>query len=235
MCHLQQTSELPPPGGTLMSFCANRQLSYGTVISGIIRDYIATPDGACLRQTQVLTPAIEADTFVFSLYPTLPQGNYGAADYVEVGRYPSGGKGGTTPNRKRGLLAIDLNNYIGAGSIPVRAILNLHVQSIAVSPSVGSPTVMIRRTESFDENVATWSDTLAPVPAPEEVVWHATSLGWVSINVTTLVDRCWNNESGVCYWIMSEEDEVDNATNSLVSFGSSESADPPTLEIEYAP
>jgi len=233
LCHLQAISELPPPGGTLMSLCAVRRFEFGPQVGDIVSAFIGTGGAACLRETFALAPNIEADTWILSAQPT---SNYDGLNYNQAGRSP-GLKGSTQPSRRRALMAIDLNNYIGPTSIPVRAILRVYVDSVSVSPGLPPPTMVISRTSSFEET-DTWNTAPVPIVGEEEVTWNPVGPGWASINVSSLVDYCWNSSDvGVCFWIMYEQNEVDG-NNSWISFRSTEHTDPnsvPFLELEYAP
>ena len=231
LCHLSPLAELPEPGGTLMSNCGVRQLTYGPSGASEIGTFASTEQAACLRTTFDANAMIGEDTFVVSSLPTTNEGNQPTARWGR-GVGPKGG----SPILYRGLLFVDLNDYISA-AIPVRAILSIYVETMALSSGLAAPRIKIDRSEGFIEEGVTWASFPLRFPDPEvSVSFVVTGSGWIEINVTTLVQRCWNNESGVCSWAVLAENEVDNTT-SWVDVRSSEYSDPtyrPLIEVEYA-
>jgi len=231
LCHLQVLSELPPPGGTLMSICAVRQLTYGATIGAIMHEFATTEQAACLRPTYLATGIVNSDAMATTLATA---GNYGSFSSFQIGRNVNG-KGSSVPFLKRGYLSVNLNNIIDPTALPVRAVLKIYVESMVNDSGIPPPRLVINRTSAFDEGTLTWAN--APLPESQiEVQWTATATGWASINVTTLMQRCWGQDGGVCFWVMSGVNEVDN-NNSLISVRSKEyspSGFSPYLEVEYA-
>lgn len=234
-CHQQPLQDITtPPGGSLMSYCSLRRFEYGVPSAAEIQAYVNTLYAACLRPTEFTTPVMEADTWALALNP---DNNYGASTSAESGRVAS--TKGSTPYLARAFLAIDLDNYIpSVTSYPVRAVLKLHVNSVVTDPGLPTPRFLVRRaTGAFDEATLTWNNAPTLSGSATGVVWTPPTSGMAEINVTTLVQECWNNYGADCFWGIRAENEVDN-TNGRVTFRTSE--DPtvstrPVLEIEYAP
>jgi hypothetical protein len=234
VCHNQTLQDLTgPPGGGLMSYCSYLRFEYGSGISAEIRDYVSSTTAACLRPTTTVTMSINSDTHGFSGTPTTPQEGL---QYIQMGRHTGTAKGSTSPALSHAYIAADLNSILPSNALPVRAILRGRVESIVTATGLPDPTLSIHRTGVFDESTLTYQNAPSLIAGDEVTPWYPDDTGIAAVNLTVLVQDCWFNRGGNCYWGIREVNEVDNTT-SYITFGSSEHSDPafrPALEIEYA-
>ena len=154
------------------------------------------------------------DTYVTNAAPTT---NFGSATYIEAGRSPTTAKGGT-PNLLHGLVHFQ---FFGGEFLPEMEV-NSAVLWVDLSSVSGTPTLSIERmTQPFADSTATWNSppqsSVSSVPTPVTAPITASS-GWTPIGVTGLVRDCLLNQGGDCYWRISEVNETDNTTTSIVEF-----------------
>lgn len=234
VCHLQPLQDITgPPGGTLMSYCSYLRFEYGSRISTEIRDYVSSTTAACLRPTTTVTMSIGTDTHGFSGAPSTPQGGL---PYIQMGRHRGTAKGSTSPALSHAYIAANLHSILPSNALPVRAILRGRIESIVIETGLANPTLSVHRTGFFDEATLTFANAPSLIAGDEVTPWYPDGTGIAAVNLTVLVQDCWYNQGGDCYWGFREVNEVDNTT-SYITFASSEHTDPafrPTLEIEYA-
>jgi hypothetical protein len=213
-----------------MSTCSNRTkpLRFHILERMLIRTKAEAGD--CIRQWDTAVfPPVDDTYFSNAGVDTVN----GAKTVLQVGRTPSQGKGGS-PLLLRTQLHFDLTPF------PNAPVFEANLWLFATSGQ-GLPTLSIARlTNSFSESTATWNSefTNAPASPPPPITQQVSSSeGWKVFDVTPLVQDCLANRGDQCYWRLSEVNETDNSTASLLNLLAEEFGGDttPQLKITYVP
>ncbi|MBX3027086.1 DNRLRE domain-containing protein [bacterium] len=223
-----------PSTVSIMSTCTNRTrpLRFDDREKALIRSKAEAGD--CMRSYDTAIVPVAADTTLNNSGPDSAAG--GVSTALTAGRNPSAGKGGS-PLLLHTQLHFTLNLPPSVTSSRIaEASLWLFGQG-----GQGAPTINVTRlSNGFSENTATWNSELTNLPASSpsplsQQQWRAA--GWKVFDVTDLVKDCRSNRGSQCYWRLSEINETDNSTASLLNMSSKEYGGDfiPHLRVTYLP